>query len=797
MPSWPDGVITTTLIFGKGITAGGNMTSARLTVEPMFQGTDAVVWQADGTPMLPFQEQTSADDGSYGSIPVPVVDQDGWLDSGQHAYKLWGYKLTENPSFGRSPGKQRVKYWQPLTGQTTVDFDLIPDGTLGLPVAGPTASVTSINGITGALTSQDLADAGFATTEAIQSQVTAAVTALTAGAPGALDTLNELAAAFGNDANFSTSVATALANRVVVLTVVGTKTGTYTANPNELVPVDATTTPVTVTLPAAPSTATRITVKKIDTTANVVTIARGGTDVFNKTGGSTTLTLSLQNQSATVQYAAGVWYVSGGDLPLSSLQPSLAATYVPRTEAPVVTVTGLSASAGTAAANTALIQAALNAAEYREVFIPPGIWPVTSITIPGFKSLTGSWGRKYFTNGTIPTVYAGTVLSMSDATQTTPVITMGDTSRLENLAILGSGSTCQATGVFSAGHAVIRDITVQYAKIGIDGAYTNTTIENVEINSCVSHGITKLVDSRVVHCIINANNGRGIDMPTGSNSNVIANNKVEWNVDIGISCFSANDNVILGNFIDRNGKGGITVKGGSTNISVMGNTSRRNGRLSQAGTDEDDSNIALSSGTGIVVSGNTTRYGYDDDGTSGYQSPRNAFYITAPTASVVSMNVFTGGVTQSIKSAGDISAAQFSKNAVAGATQYLSVPVVDRPRESLASSNTAAGASFTHTITLPLVINEVRTMQLRLTGRNGGTNAGYSATAWLTITRAAATANISIDGLTNLKGTAFALTGGSLNVSAADTSSGSDGTTVTITIANALAVSANLCVETI
>lgn len=46
--------------------------------------------------------------------------------------------------------------------------------------------------------------------------VSAAVSALIASSPAALDTLNELAAALGNDANFATTINTALGNRVRV-----------------------------------------------------------------------------------------------------------------------------------------------------------------------------------------------------------------------------------------------------------------------------------------------------------------------------------------------------------------------------------------------------------------------------------------------------------------------------------------------------------------------------------------------------------------------------------------------------
>ena len=47
---------------------------------------------------------------------------------------------------------------------------------------------------------------------AVQGVVDAAVAALVASAPATLDTLNELAAALGDDANFSTTVTTSIAS---------------------------------------------------------------------------------------------------------------------------------------------------------------------------------------------------------------------------------------------------------------------------------------------------------------------------------------------------------------------------------------------------------------------------------------------------------------------------------------------------------------------------------------------------------------------------------------------------------
>lgn len=100
------------------------------------------------------------------------------------------------------------------------------------------------------------------------------------------------------------------------------KTSAYTLASQDYVPVDATGGTVPLTLPTAPTDGTTVGAKMIAVSgANVATIACGGSDVFNKTGGSTTLTLSLLNQGALLQYkaAGGIWYVMADDLSLSQL----------------------------------------------------------------------------------------------------------------------------------------------------------------------------------------------------------------------------------------------------------------------------------------------------------------------------------------------------------------------------------------------------------------------------------------------------------------------------------------------
>lgn len=88
----------------------------------------------------------------------------------------------------------------------TIDAARLPTVTTGLaPLASPalTGTPTAPTAAVGTNTTQ-LATTAF---------VAAAVAALVASSPATLDTLNELAAALGNDANFATTVTTALGNK--------------------------------------------------------------------------------------------------------------------------------------------------------------------------------------------------------------------------------------------------------------------------------------------------------------------------------------------------------------------------------------------------------------------------------------------------------------------------------------------------------------------------------------------------------------------------------------------------------
>lgn len=147
MPQWPAGVEISTIVFGKGLSPTGLAQNAKLAVYAEF-GTNmnAIVWGDDGTAMLKLIDTATAEVGAMGSVQVPVVDQDGWIDGSLSAFKLWHYRLVETVG-----SVTRTKYVQPLSGQGLIDFDMIPDGTVGVPTSTPVPPVTSVAGITGAV----------------------------------------------------------------------------------------------------------------------------------------------------------------------------------------------------------------------------------------------------------------------------------------------------------------------------------------------------------------------------------------------------------------------------------------------------------------------------------------------------------------------------------------------------------------------------------------------------------------------------------------------------------------------
>lgn len=143
----PSGVTTCDVVFNTPNGFGGGSGTAVLTVRP----SQTIFWAATGKPLGAFTETMTAS-GSSGTMPLPHVDQPGFVDSAGNAITNWHYK---GHVMWAANGETLVskRTFQVLTGQTTVIFDLIPDGSDSAEtVAAAVPAVISVNGQAGAVT---------------------------------------------------------------------------------------------------------------------------------------------------------------------------------------------------------------------------------------------------------------------------------------------------------------------------------------------------------------------------------------------------------------------------------------------------------------------------------------------------------------------------------------------------------------------------------------------------------------------------------------------------------------------
>lgn len=101
----------------------------------------------------------------------------------------------------------------------------------------PAVQKAAANGVASLDGAGTVPDAQIPASIARDSEVAAAVAALVAGAPGALDTLNELATALGDDASFSATVTTALAGKATPADIAAAIATQHTADIGAFAPV--------------------------------------------------------------------------------------------------------------------------------------------------------------------------------------------------------------------------------------------------------------------------------------------------------------------------------------------------------------------------------------------------------------------------------------------------------------------------------------------------------------------------------------------------------------------------------
>ena len=161
------------------------------------------------------QEALSAAGAGDMSKSVYDTTNNGKVDVAENAEAVPWTGVTGKPSsFVPSAHNHPMSEVTGLDAALAATAPLASPGLTGTPTA-PTA--------TGGTNSTQIATTAF---------VAAAITAVINGAPGALDTLNELAAALGNDASFATTITNGLADKLAKASNLSDLTNVATARSN-------------------------------------------------------------------------------------------------------------------------------------------------------------------------------------------------------------------------------------------------------------------------------------------------------------------------------------------------------------------------------------------------------------------------------------------------------------------------------------------------------------------------------------------------------------------------------------
>ena len=140
--------VTTCLVFKKApISFGGSEGSVYLEVTPSVR----LVHTATGTPLVDFIESAAPADGGVAQVMLPHTDQPGFQDEAGNAFTNWHYTVRSRHEKGSDKKHLPLTTFQIPSGQTSLDLSLIPSGPAALPTSAPIATVTSINGQTGAV----------------------------------------------------------------------------------------------------------------------------------------------------------------------------------------------------------------------------------------------------------------------------------------------------------------------------------------------------------------------------------------------------------------------------------------------------------------------------------------------------------------------------------------------------------------------------------------------------------------------------------------------------------------------
>jgi hypothetical protein len=233
--------VTSTSTFTGAISAGSitaTGTATLATVDINAGAIDNTVIGATTKAAGSFTTVTTTGQATLATADINGGTIDGAVIGGASAAAITGTTITANTGFtGALTGNVTGNVTGDLTGNVTGNVtgnltgnvtassgsssfnDVVINGTLNMN-AGTTATITNLTSPTNA---NDAATKGYVDT---------AVANLVDAAPGALDTLNELAAAINDDANFSTTITNSIATKLPLAG--GTMSGAIAMGTNKI-----------------------------------------------------------------------------------------------------------------------------------------------------------------------------------------------------------------------------------------------------------------------------------------------------------------------------------------------------------------------------------------------------------------------------------------------------------------------------------------------------------------------------------------------------------------------------------
>jgi len=141
--------VTTCLVFKKApVSFGGGQAKIFLEVTPSVR----LVHTETGTPLVDFLESVAPIEGGVAQMMLPHTGQAGFQDEAGNAFVNWHYTARVRYEKGSDKRHLPLVTFQIPAGQTEIDLSMIPAGPAALPTSAPIATVTSINGETGAVT---------------------------------------------------------------------------------------------------------------------------------------------------------------------------------------------------------------------------------------------------------------------------------------------------------------------------------------------------------------------------------------------------------------------------------------------------------------------------------------------------------------------------------------------------------------------------------------------------------------------------------------------------------------------